>query len=146
MACTECEDGEFITLFLACIDVENMTVNYCSCGHEPAILIRDGQVKEMDKGGIVLGVLRQAEYEIDTWQLRDGDCFLFYTDGLVDAANFDGAVWGKQNLLKTAKKFTAEPAERMVKDILGYRRRFVGLARQIDDTSVVVVKVDTRAM
>ncbi|MHC4721052.1 MAG: PP2C family protein-serine/threonine phosphatase, partial [Planctomycetota bacterium] len=33
MACTECEDGEFITLFLACIDVENMTVNYCSCGH-----------------------------------------------------------------------------------------------------------------
>ena len=53
---------------------------------------------------------------------------------------------GKQSLLKTAKKFTAEPAERMVKDILGYRRRFVGLARQIDDTSVVVVKVDTRAM
>ncbi|MHC4364558.1 MAG: PP2C family protein-serine/threonine phosphatase [Planctomycetota bacterium] len=146
MACTECEDGEFITLFLACIDVENMTVNYCSCGHEPAILIRDGQVKEMEKGGIVLGVLRQAEYEIDTWQLRDGDCFLFYTDGLVDAADFDGAVWGKQSLLKTAKKFTAEPAERMVKDILGYRRRFVGLARQIDDTSVVVVKVDTRAL
>jgi hypothetical protein len=34
----------------------------------------------------------------------------------------------------------------MVKDILGYRRRFVGLARQIDDTSVVVVKVDTRAL
>ena len=146
MACTECEDGEFITLFLACIDVENMTVNYCSCGHEPAILIRDGQVKEMEKGGIVLGVLRQAEYEIDTWQLRDGDCFLFYTDGLVDAANFDGAVWGKQSLLKTAKKFAAEPAERMVKDILGYRRRFVGLARQIDDTSVVVVKVDTRTL
>ena len=146
MACTECEDGEFITLFLACIDVENMTVNYCSCGHEPAILIRDGQVKEMEKGGIVLGVLRQAEYEIDTLQLRDGDCFLFYTDGIVDAANFDGAVWGKQSLLKTAKKFAAEPAERMVKDILGYRRRFVGLARQIDDTSVVVVKVDTRTL
>jgi len=44
-------------------------------------------------------------------------------------------------MLEAARKFTSEPAEQMVKNILGYRRRFVGLAEQIDDTSIIVVKV-----
>jgi len=89
----------------------------------------------------VLGVDAQEEYEIETVKLKAGDNLLFYTDGLIDAVNFDDEFWGRENLLQTAKKFTADPAEQMIKDILIYRRRFVGLARQIDDTSIVVVKV-----
>jgi sigma-B regulation protein RsbU (phosphoserine phosphatase) len=95
----------------------------------------------LEKGGLVLGVDPQAEYEIETVELKDGDSLLFYTDGLIDAANFDGELWGRENLLETAKKFTTDSAEQMMKNILGYRRRFVGLARQIDDTSIIVVKV-----
>jgi len=141
MACSECRDGEFVTLFYAIIDVKDMAVTYCNCGHEPTVLIREGQITELEKGGLVLGVEPQAEYEIETMVLADGDCLLFYSDGLIDAANFDGQFWGRENLLKTAKKFTAGSAEQMVKNILGYRRRFVGLASQCDDTSIIVVKV-----
>jgi len=142
MACSECPAGEFVTLFYAIIDVKGETITYCNCGHEPTVLMRDGDTKELEKGGLVLGVEAKAEYEIETLRLRDRDCLLFYTDGLIDAANFDGQFWGRGNLLKTAKKFTADSAEQMVKNILGYRRRFVGLARQVDDTSIIVVKVD----
>jgi serine phosphatase RsbU (regulator of sigma subunit) len=73
-------------------------------------------------------------------KLRRGDCLLFYTDGLIDAANFEGQFWGLENLQETAGKFCDGSAEQMVRNILGYRRRFVGLARQIDDTSIIVVK------
>jgi len=141
MACSECRDGEFITLFFAIIDVENMTISYCNCGHQPTVLIREGQITELEKGGLVLGVDPQAEYEIETVALKNGDCLLFYTDGLVDAANFDGQLWGRESLLKTAQKFTTGSAEQMVNNILGYRRRFVGLASQCDDTSIIVAKV-----
>jgi len=141
MACDECRDGEFITLFHAAIDVSDMTITYCNCGHEPTVLIRNGQIMNLEKGGLVLGVDPQAEYEVETLELKDGDSLLFYTDGLIDAANFDGELWGRENLLETAKKFTAGSAEQMIKNILRYRRRFVGLARQVDDTSIVVVKV-----
>ncbi|GAF81288.1 unnamed protein product, partial [marine sediment metagenome] len=144
MACRECRDGEFVTLFYAIIDVKEQTVTYCNCGHEPTVLIRDGQTTELEKGGLVLGVEPKAEYEIETVALKDGDCLLFYSDGLIDAANFDGQFWGKESLLKTAKKFIAGSAEQMVKNILGYRRRFVGLASQYDDTSIIVVKVVKR--
>lgn len=106
------------------------------------MLIRDGQTIGLEKGGLVLGVEAQAEYEIETIKLKDGDCLLFYTDGLIDAANFDGESWGRERMLKTAKNFTVSSAVQMVKNILRYRRRFVGLANQLDDTSVIVVKVD----
>ncbi len=141
MACDECRDGEFITLFHAGINVRDMTITYCNCGHEPTILIRDGKIIELDKGGLVLGVDPQAEYEIETVELKDGDSLLFYTDGLIDAFNFDNELWGRDNMFQTAKKFADCPADQMIKSILTHRRRFVGLARQIDDTSIIVIKV-----
>ena len=141
MACAECRDGEFITLFYAIIDAKSKTITYCNCGHEPTVLIRDGKTRDLDKGGLVLGVEAEAEYQIETVKLRDGDGLVFYTDGLIDAANFDGQLWGRESMLEAAKKFASGTAEQMVKNILVYRRRFVGLAEQIDDTSIVAVKV-----
>jgi sigma-B regulation protein RsbU (phosphoserine phosphatase) len=145
MACKECSEGEFISLFYAIIDVRDMAVTYCNCGHEPAVLIRDGTIEDLPKGGLVLGVQEDAEYEIATHRLEDGDCLLFYTDGLIDAVNFDGEFWGRQKMLETGLKFTTGSAEQMVRNILGHRRRFVGLTRQTDDTSIIVVKVKRTA-
>jgi sigma-B regulation protein RsbU (phosphoserine phosphatase) len=145
MACDECRNGEFVTLFYAVIDTMRMTITYCNCGHEPAMLIRNGRIVELEKGGLVLGVHRQAEYDIETVDLEDGDALLFYTDGLTDAANFDGEFWGRENLLKNAKGIAIGSAKRALNNLLRYRMRFVGLARQIDDTSAVVVKVDRTA-
>jgi serine phosphatase RsbU (regulator of sigma subunit) len=142
MMCRECTSGEFITFFYAVIDAKERTITYCNCGHEPTVLIRTGETIDLDKGGLVLGVDNNAEYEIETVNLLDDDCLLFYTDGLIDAANFDGEFWGKENLLKTAKEFTSGSAEQTIKNILLYRRRFVGLASQLDDISLVLVKVN----
>jgi sigma-B regulation protein RsbU (phosphoserine phosphatase) len=141
MATTECRDGEFVTLFYATIDAKEKTMTYCNCGHEPTVLIRNGQITDLTTGGLVLGVDVNARYEVDSVELKQGDCLLFYTDGLTDAPNFDAELWGRQQMLEAAKQFVTGSAEHIVKNILAYRRRFVGLARQIDDTSIIVAKV-----
>jgi sigma-B regulation protein RsbU (phosphoserine phosphatase) len=141
MACLECRDGEFITLYYATIDAARKTMTYCNCGHEPAVLIREGYVHDLARGGLVLGVDPRARYEIETVELRDGDCLLFYTDGLVDAMDFNNELWGRERMLEAARRFVKCPAGRVVKNLLAYRRRFAGLARQIDDTSVIAMKV-----
>jgi len=143
MACSHCNSGEFISLFYAIIDVRSMTITYCNCGHEPTVLMRDEKITELQTGGIVLGVEADAKYEIETLPLKNNDGLLFYTDGLVDAINFDGEFWGRENLMKTVEKFISFSARNMINNILGYRRRFVGLATQFDDTSIIAVKVDT---
>jgi sigma-B regulation protein RsbU (phosphoserine phosphatase) len=141
IACNECRDGEFITLFHCSIDVREMTITYCNCGHEPTVLIRGNKVINLEGGGLVLGIDPNSEYKVETLNLMDGDCLLFYTDGLIDAANYDGDLWGRERMLETVKMFKSCPAEQMIKNILGYRRRFVGLASQCDDTSIIAVRV-----
>lgn len=98
MACMECREGEFITLHYAMIDVAAWTITYCNCGHEPAVLIREGSVCDLAKGGLVLGVDPHAKYDIETVPLRDGDCLLFYTDGLIDAMDFNHELWGRDHI------------------------------------------------
>ncbi len=145
LACRECRNGEFITAFFAAINVKEMTITYCNCGHEPGLLIRNGQVTELKKGGLVLGVMEDAEYAAGTLSIEDNDCLLLYTDGLIDAMDFDGQLWGKDRMLTAAKECLQCSSDQMVRRILAYRRRFVGLAKQIDDTSIVAVKIDKNA-
>ena len=141
MACMECRDGEFITLYYATIDAAKRTMTYCNCGHEPAVLIREGCATDLEKGGLVLGVDPHAKYDIETIELRDGDCLLFYTDGLIDAMDFNSELWGRDRMLEATMRFADCPADHVVRNILAYRRRFVGLARQVDDTSIIAMKV-----
>jgi sigma-B regulation protein RsbU (phosphoserine phosphatase) len=140
-ACYECRDGEFITLFYAVINTKEKTITYCNCGHEPALLSRDGKLRELKRGGLVFGVMKNSVYETETIELKADDRLLFYTDGLIDAVNFDGKMWGIQNLYKTFRQSAKGAAGEIVNYILAYRRRFIGLARQADDTSIVVIRV-----
>jgi sigma-B regulation protein RsbU (phosphoserine phosphatase) len=141
MACKECAAGEFISLFYGVIDAGKRTITYCNCGHEPPALFRGKHITDLSKGGLVLGVLPNAEYQSETVSLNENDYLLFYTDGLIDAANFEGDTWGRERLLKSVGKCHPGSASMVINNILGFRRRFVGLASQVDDTSMVVVRV-----
>ncbi len=145
VACNECKDGEFITLFMARIDTKANTLTYCNCGHEPGILLRNGQVMDLNEGGLVLGITPDTHYNTQTVPFEQNDCLLMYTDGLIDAMNFDGQMWGRQRLLDVLQNQPATCAEYLVHNILAYRRRFVGLASQTDDTSIVAVRRDLYA-
>ena len=145
VACNECKDGEFITVFIARIDTEANTITYCNCGHEPALLLRNGQIIELNEGGLVLGITTNTHYTIQTLPFEQNDCLLMYTDGLIDAMNFDGQVWGRQRLFDVLRQYPTTCAEYLLHNILGYRRRFVGLASQTDDTSIVAVRRDAQA-
>jgi sigma-B regulation protein RsbU (phosphoserine phosphatase) len=143
-ACDECRDGEFITFFYAIINTKEPSITYCNCGHEPGLLWRSDKIREMKKGGLVLGVTKETGYEIEKIELKNNDRLLFYTDGLIDAVNFDGKTWGVSNLYKTFKQCATGSAREIVNNILTLRRRFIGLARQTDDTSIVTVKVSDK--
>ncbi|RKY12434.1 MAG: hypothetical protein DRP65_01325 [Planctomycetota bacterium] len=145
VALRECRDGEFITMFMCHIDVKAMKMTYCNCGHEPALHIRGDKITELDSGGLVLGIMEEAEHKAETIALEDGDTILLYTDGLIDAMNFDNELWGKERMLEAVAECLSCPADQLVRNILGYRRRFVGLTRQIDDTSIVAVRLDINA-
>lgn len=141
VACRECRNGEFITLLLALINTKEDTITYCNCGHEPGLLIRsEGDILNLDKGGLVLGLMENAAHDIETVPFRNEDCLLLYTDGLIDAVNFERQMWGKDRLMEILYQSRGSSASQLVHTILGYRRRFVGLASQLDDTSMLAIR------
>ncbi len=145
VACNECRDGEFITFFIAQIDTEKNQLTYCSCGHEPALLLRGDEIIELQAGGLVLGIMPEADYQIETVEFRQGDTLLMYTDGLIDAMNFEGQIWGKDRLFEALRKIPRDSARQIIHSLLGYRRRHAGLAERTDDTSIVVIRRDDNA-
>ncbi len=145
VACRECRDGEFITLWIAQINVRDNSITYCNCGHEPALLLRGQDVTELRQGGLVLGIMPEAEYAIQTVEFAQDDLLLLYTDGLIDAMNFEQESWGKERMIEAVATACRHSSESFVRSILTWRRRFVGLASQTDDTSVVAIRRDPQA-
>jgi sigma-B regulation protein RsbU (phosphoserine phosphatase) len=145
VACRECRDGEFITLLVARIDTKENTITYCNCGHEPALLLRSSDLIELGQGGLVLGVMPEAKYTIETVDFGQDDLLLLYTDGLIDAMNYQGQGWGKDRMVEAIGKSCTHSAGSFIRSLLTWRRRFVGLASQTDDTSIVAIRRDNQA-
>jgi serine phosphatase RsbU (regulator of sigma subunit) len=133
--------NEFITLWYGVLDYRNKQLTYCSAGHEPAILVRNGQMQELSVGGMVIGVDPEQRYDKAVVQLQKGDVIWIYTDGVPDAMNYNGDKFGKQRMRECLLAHLKEPAEQICRQMLWETRRFVGLNRRTDDTTMVVVKV-----
>jgi serine phosphatase RsbU (regulator of sigma subunit) len=83
----KCPANRFITMFMAVIDPATGAVSYCNAGHNPPILIRaNGTCEQLEGGGLILGILPQAEYEERSTNLAPGDTLVLYSDGVTEAA------------------------------------------------------------
>jgi serine phosphatase RsbU (regulator of sigma subunit) len=133
--------NEFITLWYGVLDYKNKQLTYSSAGHEPAILLRDGQLRDLAVGGMVIGVDPEQRYDKEVVQLQKGDILWIYTDGVPDAMNYTGEKFGKARMREGLLKYQKESAEQICRQMLWETRRFVGLNRRTDDTTIVVIKV-----
>ncbi|QNN24780.1 SpoIIE family protein phosphatase [Planctomycetales bacterium ZRK34] len=134
-------DNEFATVFYGTLDAETRRLTYCSAGHDPALLWRDGEVQELTTGGMVLGILKNETYEKGLVNLQKGDVLLVYSDGVVDASNFHGEKFGRDRVRDAVADMADRPARDIVNHVLWQVRRFAGLNHRPDDMTIVAVKV-----
>lgn len=166
--CADMRSNEFITLWYGTINYYARMLTYCNAGHEPALLLRpvkpgrehqshigaitgdhegsvgrlgDWDYTELSSGGMVLGVDPDQAYSRQVVQLERGDILWIYTDGVPDAMNYHGEKFGKERMRQALVKYAKEPAEQICRQMLWETRRFVGLNRRTDDTTIVVIKV-----
>ncbi len=135
-------DNEFATLFYGVVDPTTRRMTYCNAGHEPTLLLRDGQFHVLDTGGMIVGIDPNQKYEKGVIDLKAGDMLLLYSDGLCDAQSFDGRRFGRQRIkdamLAARETTTAHDA---LSHVLWEMRRFAGLNDRTDDTTLVMIRV-----
>jgi len=135
-------DNEFSTLWYGVLDPSTMRLTYCNAGHEPPMLIRCGTIYELSTGGMLLGVDQCQKYHTGLFDLEAGDTILLYSDGLPDARDDQGERFGRARIREIMHEIAGKTANDALSYILWQLRAFTGLRRSVDDTTLVVVKVD----
>ena len=138
--CRDTGQGEFATMFYGVVS-PSLRFTYCNAGHNPPMLLRDGQIQHLETGGIVLGVDPNAVFERGLMDFKAGDVLLLYTDGAVEALNFNDEQFGQGRLTDSLRLNAEQSAQRIAQNILWDIRRFRGLADRTDDLTMVVVKI-----
>ena len=101
--CHENPMGLFVTCVLATVDLNEGVVEYVCAGHEPAVIVQaDGSRRVLPMtGGLAMGIIDDFEYDMRREKLHVGETLFLYTDGLTDAVNLDGELFGKDRLEAT---------------------------------------------
>jgi steroid delta-isomerase-like uncharacterized protein len=83
--CPDIPSEMFVTCFYAILDPKSGTLSYANAGHDLPYLWHEGDAKELRARGMPLGLMPEMSYDEREAVLREGDCVLFYSDGLVEA-------------------------------------------------------------
>jgi serine phosphatase RsbU (regulator of sigma subunit)/predicted ester cyclase len=129
----------FVTCFYAVLDPESGTLRYANAGHDPPYLWHGGCCEELRARGMPLGLMPGMSYEEGEVSLREGDSVLFYSDGLVEAHDPKGEMFGFPRL----RAHVAEHGEeRSLGDLLMEELySFVGEGwEQEDDITLLTLK------
>ena len=143
LMCTNTGGNKFVTFFWGIIDDRDRTLTYVNAGHNyPFLLHEDKSVQRLDKGGMILGVMRAVPpYDQETLHLRSDDLLVLFTDGVSEAMTRDSVEYGEprlENLLPVIRHLKAqEIAEAIHKDVLEHTKG----APQSDDITMMIVKV-----
>lgn len=128
--------GQYVTAAYVYLDAQSSALRYSAAGHPAMLLLRGGGVTEVEENGMLLAAVDGAAYESKSLPLQPGDRLLLYTDGIVEARNDAGQLFGDASL-STALKDTRHltPAE-AVDHLLTAVQRWA--KSQDDDLTVLI--------
>jgi serine phosphatase RsbU (regulator of sigma subunit)/anti-sigma regulatory factor (Ser/Thr protein kinase) len=133
--------GTFVTCFYGVLDPESGRLVYANAGHDPPYSQRDGEAQELRARGMPLGLMPGMPYEEKEAVLAAGDDLLLYSDGLVEAHDPEGDMFGFGRLRKLIMDQSAGSGEELVDFLLAELTRFTGTdSEQEDDITLVTLE------
>jgi sigma-B regulation protein RsbU (phosphoserine phosphatase) len=134
---------KYITFFYGCLDIQTFEFSYVNAGHNPPYLVhRDGSIRELHEGGIILGMLPDMPYEIGNCRLKPGDTLMMYTDGVSEAMNIKDEEFSETRLKEILVKFSSSMTAEQINDIMIQEiRNFADGAQQSDDITLLTLQI-----
>lgn len=133
----------FVTAFAAILDVREGSLEYCIAGHEaPWRIDTAGVISRLkSRGNPPLCAADDPDYLRERVQLSPGDAICVITDGITEAMNASGELYGKTRVTGLLEREGALPsASSLVSRLRDDVRAFVGSAEQSDDLVVLIIR------
>ena len=136
------EPGMFFSMLLFVVDTQERTLTYVNAGHPPVYLVQDGCLKELEKTGMVLGVVEDQEYEVrGPIPLNPGDLVFVATDGAEETMNSSRETFGVERLKEFLTESRTKPVSGVL-DELGTRlRQHASGQKAEDDVTMIALRV-----
>ncbi len=139
------ESGQFMGLFYLVVDQPKGIIKWVRAGHAPA-LIYDPQtdtVEELNGPGVALGVDASLRYrENIKSNIKKGQIIVLATDGILEARNPQGRMFGKDAIAKIVRQNKDAEAKQILNTVFNGLKRFQQQAELEDDVTLVVIKIE----
>jgi sigma-B regulation protein RsbU (phosphoserine phosphatase) len=124
------------------LDTENRGGSYSAAGHPPLLHWRAGKLERIESNGVLLGVLPEPDYPVCDVDMKPGDRFLLYTDGVTEPENARGDPFGDSQLEQVIRVNHSRPASELLQQVLSEIRQWQPTTvEQKDDITLIVVDI-----
>lgn len=143
--CAENDQMMFVTVFYGVLHLRSGRLTYVNAGHNPPVRLRDGQASFFGRGSnMALAVMEGQDYTEGEIVLSPGETLLLYTDGVTEANNAEGKLFGDAALLEAMVAVGADPVHKghaggVPQRVVQAVRAFEAGAAQADDITVVAI-------
>ena len=136
--------GYYSTMIVAKIDLKNRVLTYSNASHTPLLAVRNNGIKEYRNGGTIIGLFPSAYFHEEDIELNNGDIFLFFTDGIIEASKSKNKydVYGIDRLKDMFRGNSNYSAETIIENIKRDFYEYLDYRSPDDDCSMVIFKVN----
>lgn len=137
------EKRSMVTLFFAHLDFVNSNIYYANAGHPFTYLINgeDKSFQSLESVSYPLAVKKELKFKTRKASFTAGDYLLFYSDGIVEALDENGNVFGFERIEEILSTADYSTAQELLETLITEVRIHIGTAEQFDDITAVVVKI-----
>jgi sigma-B regulation protein RsbU (phosphoserine phosphatase) len=115
-------------------------LKFCNAGHNPPLIYGPGGMRRIETGGMPVGMFETAPYSGDECELKPGEVFVSYSDGVTEAHNVAGEEFGEARLVTVLERYSRGSAPIILEQIINAVKEFAHGAEQYDDVTALVVK------
>jgi sigma-B regulation protein RsbU (phosphoserine phosphatase) len=134
-------DGQFVSLIYAVWDDEQQTLQVANSGLPRPLYWHDDKIEIIEATGLPLGLFDDADYDEFTFNAKPGDKFVFFSDGILDARNEAGELFGRSRVEQIVATSDGVSAEGLVNSLFDAVAEHAAGVETFDDQTVVVIKV-----
>jgi serine phosphatase RsbU (regulator of sigma subunit) len=139
IAGTHSRSNMFATVFFGILDTTTGLLYYVNAGHEPPAILTSSGLTRLQPTGPALGLLPQLEFRVGEAALRPGEALFIWTDGVTEAQDAAGALFGEDRLAELLVQGPGS-ADDLIERVLGEVQRFAAGAEQADDITLAAVR------
>jgi len=134
-------EAQFVSLIYAVWDDEHRTLLVANSGLPRPVMVRDGKISVIEATGLPLGLFDDASYDEFRFKMKPGDMFVFFSDGILDARNRKGELFGRGRVEKIIAECAGQSADCAVESLFRAAAEHSAGVETFDDQTVLAIRV-----